>query len=670
MWNVDILAPLVKTSMSMRDLVKDTSFIKKNPDHSITLVTRQELAKITLDSLVSLNTPPFNKTAKLSSLVLDSRSDTTKITLGQIADALIANGQAPLGNGIKLAAALHIPVDLSSLPALSLNNMPIDASTLFTDADITAGNLTVQLNNNLPVDIQTLQFDIKNQVDQALIIGNTFSNIPPGGTASISQNLAGMHVEGQMEADIANMQLVGGSSVIVDLNQSIDVILSITGVSVSAANAVFPDQDVVQEDAEVSLIGLTNGIELTYADIASGYLVVDVSSTIEQDLYFTYGVPSAVKSGIPFLVQGTLPAALPGQTSHKVFQYDFSGYGMDLTGQNHDTINTFFNTLLGQIKYTGQQVSLSLADSVVISVTTVNLKPSYVKGYLGNNTIAIGPSSSMLDIFKNIESGTLNFEDVKMNLVIDNGFGLDGALTINNINAQNSRTGSSQTLTGPNIGTPVAIAKATDLPLTNTVNTIDMSTSSNILSLFNSLPDKVNYDAQVTTNTGGNMGTYTDFAYNTSTLSAYLDVEMPLSIIASQLVLGDTVDFNTASIQKKNINSGTFSVFVNNGFPLNASLKMYFLDANGMVLDSVKSAHGAILAAPVNALNKVKEKRASHVSFTADAHRMNNLYNSYKVIFKIEFTTEPAATYVKIYNDYSIDFSMTGNMNYSVHKKH
>ncbi len=51
MWNMEVLAPLVKTSMSMKDIVKDTSFIKKNPDHSITLISRQELAKITLSNL-------------------------------------------------------------------------------------------------------------------------------------------------------------------------------------------------------------------------------------------------------------------------------------------------------------------------------------------------------------------------------------------------------------------------------------------------------------------------------------------------------------------------------------------------------------------------------------------------------------------------------------------
>jgi hypothetical protein len=670
LWNVDLLAPLIQASLSMNNIVKDTSFIKKNPDHSLTIVSRQELAKITLDSLVTLNTPPFNKTVKLSSLVLDTRKDTTRITVGQIAQALIDNGQATLGNGIKLAAALHIPIDLSSIPPMHFYDLPIDVTQFFKEADIATGTLTVEIVNNLPIDVQSLSFNIKNSVDQASIINHTFTNISAnGGSDNTSQNLAGKHVEGDLIADINNLQLNGGSSVYVNLNQSLDVILTISGVSVTDAIAVFPNQDVVQNQDEVPLIGLTNGVQLTESKIASGSVKVEVFSTAQDKIYFDYSIPSATKNGQVFQVQTTVPAALPGQTSHSVFTYDISGYTMDLTGSMHDTINTFYNTLNGKIKYTGKKVHLSLSDSITVSISTVNLKPSYVKGYLGQQTVNLGPASTNLDIFKSIQSGTLNFENVNLKLVIDNGFGIDGAVTINTITASNTKTGASQTLTGTNIGVPLTINKATDNPYVNTINNVDISASSNATSLINLLPNKIDYAVQVNTNLSGNLGTFNDFAYKTGSLAAYLDVEMPLSLIASQLVLCDTVAFNTSSIKKKNVNSGTFSVFVDNGFPLNASLKMYFLNLNGKVIDSVKSLPGAILTAPVNAANKVKEKRSSVINFEVDEMKMNNLYNTRMVIFKIEFTTEPNATYMKIYNDYSIDFRMVGDMDYSVHKK-
>ncbi len=673
LWNVDLLTPLVKASLSMNNIIKDTSFIKKNSDNSITVVSRQELAKITLDSLVTLTTPPFSNTVKLNSLVLDTRSVTTKITVALIISELEKTGDPNDANTallLRAAAMYNIPINSSLLPGLKFLNVPIDITQIFSNAQIATGNLSITITNNLPVSIDLFEFNLKNKVAQNSIMSSTFNSIPAnGGSVNASQNLAGMYLEGDLVADIDTINFNSTGNVYIQLDQSLDITLTVSGVTLTSANAVFPDQDVAQNSDEVSLVGLANGVELTSATIESGLMKVEVYSTAQDKIYFTYSVPSAIKGGQPFEVETIIPAALPGQTAHKIFTYDFSGYTMDLTGENNDTVNTFFNTLVGKIKYSGKKVYLSLADSISISIFTENLKPSYVKGYLGQQTEDLGPAITSLDIFKNIESGTLNFEKVNLNLTIENGFGVDGSVQINNITAYNTRTSSSQVLTGPNIGVLLPITKATDNPYVNAINTFDMSTSSNATNLINILPDKINYSIQVKTNPAGNLNTYNDFAYGKGFLSAFLDVEMPLSLIASKLVLSDTVDFNTTTIKSKNVQSGTFSVFVNNGFPLSASLKMYFMNANGMIIDSLKSSNGAILPAPVNGANKVTEKSSSQIKFGVDEYRMNNIYNTEKVIFKIEFTTEPSSTFLKIYNDYSIDFKMVGDMDYAIHKK-
>ena len=674
LWNVDLLTPLVKASLTMNNIVKDTSFIKKNADNSITIVNRQELSRITLDSLVTLNTPPFNETVKLGSLVLDTRSDTTRITVARIISELENTGNPTDANTallLKTAATFGIPVNSALLPGLKFTNLPVDISQIFSDAQIASGTLSIKLVNNLPLSIDLLDFDVKNKVLQNSIISSSFPSIPSyGGSASASQNLAGSYIEGQLTANLDTLHFVPAGMITLSMNQSLDIIFTVTGVTLTSANAIFPNQDVVQNDDEVSLVGLTNGVELTSATIESGLIKVEVYSTAQDNIYFTYGVPSAIKGGQAFEVETVIPAALPGQTAHIIFTYDFAGYTMDLTGQNNDTVNTFYNTLIGKIKYSGKKVFLSLNDSISISIYTENLKPSYAKGYLGQQTVDLGPAFANLDIFKSIESGTLNFENVNLNLTIDNGFGIDGSIQINNLTAYNTRTNPMPvTLTGPNVGVLLPITKATDNPFIKAITTFDMSTSSNATNLINILPDKVGYNVQVKTNAAGNLNTYNDFAYSNASLSAFLDVEMPLSLIASQLVLSDTVDFNISTIKSKNIQSGAFSVFVINGFPLSASLKMYFVDVYGNITDSLKSLPGAIIPAPVDAANKVNDKRSSVIKFDVDERKMNNLYNSQKVIFKIEFTTEPSSTFLKIYSDYSIDFKMVGDMDYAIKKK-
>ncbi len=668
LWKVDLLTPMVQSSLSIANLIKDTSNVKTNADNSITIVSRQELANVTLDSLVVLDTEPFSETITLSSLVLPTRYDTTRITIGSIANALIATGDPDnvnLGNGLIFAATYGFPIDLSTIPALSFQNIGVDISGFFQTANIATGTLTIKIVNNLPATIQSLHFDFKNQSDGSPVSSHTFTNIAAlGGSDSYVEDLAGKQVEGMLLGDIAPLQLAGSPNTIVTLEQAIEVIMTITGVTVNSAIAVFPDQDIMQKQEETSLKALGD-VLLTKAVIDSGFMKMHIVSTLQEAVSFTYIIPNALKDGVPFQQTAYVPAA-PSSTEPAVRDVDFDleGYAMDFTGIAGDTFNTFFYTLTARIISSGNPVPLALTDYMTVTVSGVGLKPVIVEGYLGQNTFSIGPDIVNLDIFKGIESGTLNFENIDMRFVVDNGFGIDAEVVVNDMTSRNLRTGQQHTLSP--LPLTFAINRAPS-PGLSTVNNGSLGTDAT--ALINVLPDQVSYNVQVKTNPAGNTNTYTDFAQQSALMKAYLDIEMPLSIMASQLVLGDTADFNTSMIKKRNVNSGTFKIFVNNGFPLNASLRMYFLDVYGTVVDSVKSLPDAILAAPVNALNKVSEKRASEILFEADEETMKNLYNSTKVIFKIEFTTLPASTFMKIYSDYAIDFKMVGDLDYSVQRK-
>jgi hypothetical protein len=668
LWDVDMLAPLVQSSLTLGNLVKDSEYIRKNPDSSMTIVSRQLLAEVNLDSLVSINTPPYEQTTKISSLVLDERTVVNSITIGQLADAMIANGE-PLGTIIKTAATLGFPIDLTgaTLPVVNFNNISLDISQFFQEASVATGNIRVEITNNLPIGIQTIDYAFRNRTNSAVVIADVFQNLAAGGGSDVTnKDLAGMDVEGQLLGNISTLQFMEPSgSVVLNLNQSLDVTITISNVSVNSAIAVFPDQEVGRNEEEVELIGMGD-VALTYAELASGSVKVEVFSTAQDKIYFDYEIPGAIKNGQPFTTSIVAPAAEPNSHSYTVFTYDFSGYGLDLTGKDHNATNTFTNRVIASIRYSGIVVPFSLQDSVTVRISTVDFKPTYVKGYLGQNTFELGPAEAEIDIFKNVHSGSLDFEYVDMKLIVDNGFGIAGSLLINDITAINSRTGASQTLTGANVGTPLTINKAQESPADNGYTVLDIGGSSNVTSLIGILPDKINYKAEVRTNIGGNTGSYADFAYNSGTLASYLDVEMPLSFIASDMVLSDTAFINAASMEKQAVKSGKFSVFVNNGFPLSAILTMYFMDQGGTITDSVQSPQGAIQAASVDNTFRVQEKRTSQIMFEADEKRMNHLYNSRNVIFKVKFSTAPSSQHLKLYSDYAIDFKLVGDINYTV----
>jgi hypothetical protein len=457
------------------------------------------------------------------------------------------------------------------------------------------------------------------------------------------------------------MDLSGGF-VQIDTNDALIIKIKVENVTVSSATAVFPAQDVVDEKYETSLVGMGD-VELTKSIIFEGAIEAQATSTAEDTVYFTYVIPSATKNGQPFRMDAKINPAPVGGNIDTLLTAEFNGYELDLTSKDHDTVNTFYSELKGRIEYTGKKVHLSLSDSFDVTVKLINADPSYVKGYFGRDTIDVASGSFDLTVFNNIESGTLNFENVNAYLVVENGLGLDGQFEVTSLQAINTKTGQSASLATSLTGT---IDPATDNPYTPTTTTVQLS-SSQLTSLLNILPNKLVYDARMIYNPANDFN-HIDFAYKGSSLKPYLEIELPLSIIANDLVLSDTASFLSDKF-KTSVNSGTFSVMIENGFPIGGDLKIYFLDQGNSVVDSVVSS-GSVLPALIDNANKVTSKKSSKVDFAVDAVRMQNILRSRNIVFKVKFSTTTATTppnsFVKIYSDYTIDFKLVGDFNYTI----
>jgi hypothetical protein len=654
-WNTDIKAPLVKSSLTIANIIRDTSAFRTDADNSIIMVNRSEVYNLNVDSLVKLQVVPFQKNVKLSTLKLNSQTIVRPVTLGELARAMQADGD-PMGDFILNSHGQWI--FFPGMNNLTAGPMDVDINQFFEYAELLTGTMDIKIENKLPVNITNVEFELRNKNLGDQIAHETFSNLNKNTSQSRSVDLAGKTIEGNLIVNVLDMDLGSGFAQI-DTNDAIIITLTVKNVTVQSATAIFPAQNVIDEESETSF--LLSEVQLKEAVILNGMVEAEAYSTAEDTVYFTYSIPSAKKNGVPFVMNTVIPPAPPGGTKYAYFSADFSGYTMDLTGKpGHDTVNTFYSHLVGRIEYTGKKVNLSLSDSLFVEVRLVNAVPSYVRGYLGRDTIDVGSGSVSIDVFKNIESGTLNFESVKLKAIVENGLGIPGEYQINSIQAVNTKTGQTQTL---NISPSGPVAAATDNPYTAATTILDLSNGSNAIDLLNILPDKINYNVRLITNPAG-FTSYNDFAYSGSSLKPLIEMEIPLSLFAENLVLSDTADFISDNFQTT-VNSGSFSIHVDNGFPLNGDLKLYFLDNNGVVIDSVVSS-GTILAAPVDATNKVTGKRFSKITFHVDNNRMQTILRSRKIVFKVKFSTEPGSTFLKIYSDYSIDFKLTGDFNYTI----
>ena len=273
-------------------------------------------------------------------------------------------------------------------------------------------------------------------------------------------------------------------------------------------------------------------------------------------------------------------------------------------------------------------------------------------------------------MFNRIVSGTLKFESVNFNLKIENPIGLDARIYFNNLSSINSRTGTPPiNLQNSIIGSETNINRASEsggMVYSTTANFPLNSSNSNIKDLIENLPDKFAYSMKLITNPLGNISGSNDFIYSDKLLKASLNMEIPLSVVANNLTLVDTLALNTAG-STQNINSGTISLFADNGFPFDAGIQIYLLNSSNGIADSLLGSSNTIVEAPVNSSLRVIGKKLTKIMIPLSKAKMTQLYNTKKLMLKVKFNTSSQPSYIKIYSDYTINIRLVGDVNYTIH---
>lgn len=436
-----------------------------------------------------------------------------------------------------------------------------------------------------------------------------------------------------------------------------------------ASATLFPG-DIVVNNATAETTYELPGVELRTIIIESGSVNYTIKSFVHEVTNFVYSIPCAKDEfGVSFLINVDVPAAV-GTTPGVYNQtFDLSGYTIDLTGINNDKVNTIYTSLTAKIHPAGSPVLVTNNDSLIIDNTFSNIIPYYAKGYFGQNTFDIGPDVSEFTLFNRIIDGTLQLEDVTFDLKLQNSIGMDSRVNIYNIASINNRTGNTINLINSVIGSTININRASESGTTvyPTYANFPLTTSnSNIKPMIENLPDQFGYQLRVQTNPLGNVSGSNDFIYSDKLFKAQLNMEIPLSLVATNLTLADTLDMSISSGGEQNVNSAVLTLFANNGFPFDASLQLYMLDENNMITDSIFGYANTIDEAPLNSSLRAIGKKLTKIMVPVDETKMTKLFNTHKVLLKVKFNTSAQPNYVKIYSDYTIDVRIVGDINYTV----
>lgn len=653
-WDTNMLTPIASTSLSLDNLLTD-SMLRTQPDSSLLLVYDYPIYHADINELFYLPDTELRATFTLEKLVLTDRTLSQSITLGQVVPgAIVFNGQP-----------FTIPAqNITTVPAT-----PIDASSFFQTAVLKEGFMDVSIFNGFPVEIEELEFILINKVTGNILVNDKMTNITSGTSKTVTADLKGKKVDAALEVQVTRLKTYATPGpVIIDINDKVDIVVTVRGLKPLSATAIFPSQSVYSRDTnELYYFG---GAEVKKLRMKSGKIRLRVVSTIQENMTVFYQIPHSIKNGNSINEVMKVPAAPPGGSTDMIRDIPLDGYTIDMRGKNptvDDLINSFYNIRNAVLDSSGKVNSVSLNDSIFLYFGLLDLVPEWAEGYLGQLNLSSGSSASEFNFFKN-NNGTLDFEKIDLAIDITNGVGADARVNIKNIYSSNTRTGTKIPLNATQLNSPLNIAPATDNPFKETKMQIKVDeTNSNIQAFVKNMPDRLEYDIDVTTNPNGNVRNWKDFIYNSSIVSANLKLTMPLSLRAENLTLMDTLPFemfSTGSLER--VKEGTFNIIVNNTFPFSAAVQLYIVNESGTIIDSLMGTQNNTIASGfVDLSGKVTSPTKSVLKAYFSKERMDKIKIGKKLLVKATFDTpKNSSKPVKIYSHYKFDVKLTGDFVY------
>ncbi len=415
-------------------------------------------------------------------------------------------------------------------------------------------------------------------------------------------------------------------------------------------------------------------VQLSQVFLRSGKMLLSISSGIHGNVDFNYKIPSAKNPlGNIFDTTVTIPAATGTISGTYSGTFDLSGYKMNLTlptGANVNTLETQYSAIVSPLNHGGKITTISQGDAVNISNTFNKLIVQYAKGYFGS-TVTLATDSTPVSLFSHIVSGNLNFEDIAIDFNIENNIGADARVTIENLSSVNQKNGNTVSLTHPIINSPININRAVDNGGTISPSLYKFSinpSNSNILPFIENFPMQLNYKMNLEINPLGNVSGGNDFVYYDKLLKTLMNMTLPLSLIANDFTLADTVNF-TMTKETNGVNHGNLYLYAENGFPFTAEAQLYLMDEKFSVIDSLVNIPNVILSPPLDANYICIGAQTTKLTIAIDEKKMSELRTAKKMMVKIKYNTAGNPNYVKIYSNYQINIKIIGDFNFTIGKK-
>lgn len=435
---------------------------------------------------------------------------------------------------------------------------------------------------------------------------------------------------------------------------------------------VNPDVEYDFEESFEESFTAVNGVELKAIDLLAGSLTISLNNSFSHPISGNIVLASLKEVGGSSVV---VPFNLPANGADNI-DVAMANRTLDLYSTANDTYNTFAFSVSATIAtnnpagiYTGQGVSFSMTLSALdFKELRGEFNYSFDTDYL----------FSSLDIFSSAYISDIHLANPRLELTLENGFGIPSSLSLFKFEFANTNTPAIVNVQNEGILTEEDLK----ISFPNYLNPATGSTqygvslfnlnaqNSNIEDVFDIAPNQLNFGATFTL--GDNSGGHNQFVRRDSKINFISYIEVPLEGWATTLVLQDTLENiewpsidDLGEVDEESLDVELRFIF-NNGLPLDMNLQVLFADDNGNFITSLFDDAGLtsfLESAPIGSTGEAVGKTPNMVTVHVKKAKYDLMASATQMILQYQVNTGgEAQKNVKILSTNEIDLLLTVRM--------
>ena len=288
-----------------------------------------------------------------------------------------------------------------TIPAISENNVgTFNADSLgnFTSASFSAGDLSIGLTNNWPIDL-SMTVDLVNSITDSTILTYNFVNVSANGGSNIQTNsLTGVTLPSTLGFKIVSVSSPGSPNTSIFVDLSNELVLDVSGANLQAASFIGPFPTINTTNA-----GVFNAPPLSMFTSAS-FSKGDLSMTLKNDW------PVELTMEIELIDTVTSAPIVPAYLFNNVV-----GNGGTATDSKSLVGVTIPNTIAVSIKSvsspgsSNNSINIDLMDEIEFSLSGTNLE--VYNAIVELDTMAITDQKQVVDLgISGVEINTIAFK--------------------------------------------------------------------------------------------------------------------------------------------------------------------------------------------------------------------------------------------------------------------